>query len=987
MKNRSAGRVLAPAAVVLFGVLAAGAACFLLFTPESEGPLLKRGEETATPPTIEENPYLSVPEGAPLREAVPRVSVKERERGLFPVEEAREAVPPTLLSASIHGTVKDEKEKPIHGAVVRLESIVPGDLDPLLPITGYSRKTVTNDRGRFEIPLPREGVFRLQVRKKGYAPGTVLMALPGDDLDIRLSQGITLAGLVMEKKTRAPLSGAWVRVGYPMPGDPVETDEKGFFTLSELREGSMNVECFMPGYDVKRVFHVFVKKGAENFLEITLEPGAPLEGFVLEQGTNHPLPGVSVTYAIGFKEGDGVREVERKVARTDREGFFHFDPLSRKGYRLRVQAPGYGTALLKPFKEHGKPGALVKIHLMKEGAVAGTVFDPRGNPLAGAEVRVFTQDLWEKKEIRTGSERNGRFLLAPAAPGEITLFASHPDFGPASLPGLLLKPGETLEGVEITLPLPARIRGEVTGPDGLPVADARVVIDGVRPMVSRLYGVLPVTYTGPSGGFMVEHLPQGTYRVSASHQNRRSPVQEVIMAPGEEAALSLCLAEGLAVQGKVTDSAGIPLDDVLVTGFAASPGEARRFSKALKRTITRRLDARRPRPEETADRPWITEQAIFQRRSLTRFRGMTRTGPEGLFLLDGFLPNDEVVLRFWKPGYTPRTLTGIAPAQEEVTLSLNPMGAVEGTVMDRSTGLPVREFKVSLSPTARPAPLPRKGKGRARKPVPPPPREQGFRTENGAFRIEAVRTGGYTIRVFAKGFQASKPLRVDVTPEYPVPYVNLFMEHSGALYVKVLGGDRAPVSGVAVSIRPMEVRPPPPQAAPSPSGKKGNKKQKGGNKKGKARNKPGPLPKGGKRGRTDAQGRCVFPGLKPGTYFVLVGFPEHPLTKPKTVRVDPGKRAGTTFILSHLGVVELSVRDDAGFSLRPVITLSGSPGGVFRKIQADKVGVARFPNLIPGRYKLKVECKGFASRTLHIRIKADQRVKEEITLLRKPPVH
>src|SRR5690606_9240889 len=199
----------------------------------------------------------------------------------------------------------------------------------------------------------------------------------------------------------------------------------------------------------------------------------------------------------------------RVTGQTAADGTFRIPAPAVKGVSCGVRVTARGHQVLNqtvpPLR--GADYDLGTLRLAAGAVVSGRVVDPAGRPVAGARVLtetrgLSTQDLDdpagpEFDELgppgSARSDREGRFELPYAAPGEFTVSARHPDYPTGRRTGLRVAPGGTLHDVVITLEPAAEIRGRIVGmPKGVRL---RVL---AAPMQDRRQN--PVVY-GPETGF------------------------------------------------------------------------------------------------------------------------------------------------------------------------------------------------------------------------------------------------------------------------------------------------------------------------------------------------------------------------------------------------------------------------------------------------------------------------------------------------------
>ena len=239
---------------------------------------------------------------------------------------------------------------------------------------------------------------------------------------------------------------------------------------------------------------------------------------------------------------------------------------------------------------------LLDLELLRGVAVSGTVLDPDGEPLAGAEVSAGGGQPWfggrGGREAETDAE--GRFALVAVQPGELTLEASLDGWLDGESDELDTVDGDELEGVVIVLDRGLAIAGEVRYADGRPAVGARVQVQSRRR--GNPFGGPPGfggsgmqtagrADAGEGGRFSVTGLTEGAFTVRAAVEDealgaRRAVLQGVRAGTTD---LVLELAAPAALVGRVVDDLGEPIaafDLAVDSTDAGGPRERQSFEDA-----------------------------------------------------------------------------------------------------------------------------------------------------------------------------------------------------------------------------------------------------------------------------------------------------------------------------------------------------------------------------------------------------------------------
>jgi hypothetical protein len=143
--------------------------------------------------------------------------------------------------------------------------------------------------------------------------------------------------------------------------------------------------------------------GAQN----TSSASFSISGTVVSASTGSPLDRAEVTLSTAVPNGSQVAE-----GITGENGSFRFDHLEAGNYRLEGSRRGYIAA---GYQEHdgfytgvvAGPGlntSSLRLALEPTGVIGGTVADESGEPVAGAQVRLFLQDQRNGEERTVGTQ-------------------------------------------------------------------------------------------------------------------------------------------------------------------------------------------------------------------------------------------------------------------------------------------------------------------------------------------------------------------------------------------------------------------------------------------------------------------------------------------------------------------------------------------------------------------------------------------------------
>lgn len=263
-------------------------------------------------------------------------------------------------------------------------------------------------------------------------------------------------------------------------------------------------------------------------VELELEPAAPVEGRVIAAASGAPVAGAEVAFWTA---------AELDVVRTDADGRFRHPrfPAGGPAQQVCVRAPGFGTcvryvrvdangawqlaaALATEPGVRGEGTPFLELALVPALVVRGRVLDHDGAPLAGA--RVAAEGYFH---ARPSIAVRDLVASTSTADGFFTLAGLRADIGHAlvieaaghALLERELAPAELHDLGSLALSPEAVLTGLVVDPEGVPLADAEVVLEvsgeepataGAHDVGTRHLGRERRTRTDANGAFLFAGL-------------------------------------------------------------------------------------------------------------------------------------------------------------------------------------------------------------------------------------------------------------------------------------------------------------------------------------------------------------------------------------------------------------------------------------------------------------------------------------------------
>jgi len=396
----------------------------------------------------------------------------------------------------------------------------------------------TDREGRFTLAPLYPGWYEVSARAAGFlAPPSahrvqVAEGAAVSGIEIRLDRGASVSGRV-RTPAGAPAAGARMSVWGERSYAEAVTDGEGRYLLTGVQPGTREVKAEEaetvpdPG-DVESALMV---GPGENHLDLTLArtarhevhgrvvgpAGAPVAGARLQLGhqigTEHPDALAAEDGSFTLRLGNGA----------------HCLSAAREGLAGGSVAFVVRDADVSDLSIRLLPGCVVT------GRVLGLTADER------AEVQVAAHQGGMDFDHLAYVDRDGGYRIEDLAPGEWTLTVFS---GPTPVSGsVTLSPG-SVATLDLALAGRFAVRGEVTDPDGEPIAGGEVTLLGSGSFVDR-------TVTRKDGSFALR-AESGTYTLStwaSGFQSDGSRPVEVAGAPVD--GLAIVLRPGTTLHGRV----------------------------------------------------------------------------------------------------------------------------------------------------------------------------------------------------------------------------------------------------------------------------------------------------------------------------------------------------------------------------------------------------------------------------------------------------
>ena len=459
-----------------------------------------------------------------------------------------------------------------------------------------TRRARTGVFGKFNFKGLNRGKFEVTFHADGYSRKGMILEISDeamkDERVFELESAGMASGIVVDEAGE-PIAGAEIFVAeakdiFRAVRDEAEarTDADGVFSVRNLN-GNLGYRIVARGPRGRLGFSDDFVAQSGAFVDgviVPLSPGAELQGRVTDE-VGAPVANATVTieqppYAgAWFPPRFPVGQKQTVSRVTDETGLYSFDGLWTGPYEMTVDHPDFVPVLpVKLRVDTGNEKLEKSFELVRGKSISGLVLDHEGKPAEGAIVSAG-YGAFRLRESTARVDAEGRFTLSRLIDRPYRLKAmSRKGVSPAieDVPvgttdlTLTLEPYGMIEGKVVAAetstpidrfvvrlyPLMAVPRQE--DPRSPRRMDARMA----QKLMTSHEAYSETTIVNPDGNFAIAGVHPGSYIVEVRVENRIEVKQEgVVVQPGGVTTTApYLMRSGAALQGRITDTAGNPLD-------------------------------------------------------------------------------------------------------------------------------------------------------------------------------------------------------------------------------------------------------------------------------------------------------------------------------------------------------------------------------------------------------------------------------------------
>ncbi len=424
----------------------------------------------------------------------------------------------TPLPGVITGVVTEETGSPVSNAALFLSNTA-GTL---------VEQTITNGNGQYTFSNLGPGSYNLTASAEGFQSVTTgVDIVPNETETTNFSLPLNPAsvqGSVTDENGN-PLSGVMVEVLNEIGNVIISTTtaSTGVYFINQLAPGTYRIRFSTPGFAIK-IIGSTLAAGESVTINASLAPNpGVLTGNVIAAGSDAINgAGVSVLNSEGITVA---------ATTTDEAGTYLVDSLPPGNYSVIFAADGFGTKIIGAMIQSDST-TIVDAELARiSGTLTGTVSSTNGTVLAGAFVKVFSNNTLVSSTV---TDKNGTYTLGNLLPGSYTVVVSADTFATNSVGALIVADEVTVVDAQLQLN-PGGIAGTVTSDEGAAISSATVVVrDQGSTVISR-------TVTDNAGMYNVTGLAPDNYTVTVTADNFQTEITGIIVEADQTAVIDFSL--------------------------------------------------------------------------------------------------------------------------------------------------------------------------------------------------------------------------------------------------------------------------------------------------------------------------------------------------------------------------------------------------------------------------------------------------------------
>lgn len=419
------------------------------------------------------------------------------------------------LSGSV---IDDATDGPLEGVWV---SAKPADLT-VPPV-----RAMSGGQGQFQLPPLDTKSFVIDIDTVPYVlkGGPLDLAIdstgPPGPLELRVVEGGTIRGRVIEAATQEPVGGVILRATPESKSrrtlETTSSDEDGHFEFAGVQTDSYTI--------TPRLMNGFAKTGSSSrAVRVAVAPGEVIDGVDITLSRDITITGTVIDrdgkpFHGAEVRGDGGNIGWQDQTKSAEDGTFTLAGI--KG-ECDVAVAANTPALASENQDihvplEGVTGVIIKLDIDRSGSIAGTLVDPHGNPVR-ADIAAWGDTKLPNVPGFTNTASDGRFFIRSLIADRYQILASVGHGQPYPVRTITLGPGQAVRDLRLvfTAEGSSSISGKVLDASGGPVIAS--ISSWRRVESGQGASRFPAGFAESrrDGAFEIAGLEEGVYELTAS---------------------------------------------------------------------------------------------------------------------------------------------------------------------------------------------------------------------------------------------------------------------------------------------------------------------------------------------------------------------------------------------------------------------------------------------------------------------------------------
>ncbi|MEE9394095.1 MAG: carboxypeptidase-like regulatory domain-containing protein [Planctomycetota bacterium] len=652
---------------------------------------------------------------------------------------------PDMPASDLNADLAEPVVVGVEGAKINCRLYFPDAEQNYGTVSKFKTKDDSGPEGNFSLDVPGHGSYFITVSHPNYSPVIVEKVKAGAELEIKLTKGAMLVGVVTSKGNGKPVANATMKLwkNGTSWSKTVKSNDEGQYRFEgiypETLYLSIDHDSYVPILDEE----IIIALDGKNEKDIILDEGKTIRGTIKDPREQFVA---NATIKIGKKKGF-----------SNELGEFRVSGLATSQHYTEVVAEGFLTFNQTVNLSGSRDEAVLEVALSEGGIIEGDVMSDTGDLLKDVEIKIFQtwggNHMWDTGNTRFSAktDEDGHFKITGFSKSTwngYAVRAQHKDYADTYSDQIKIKDIKKPERIRLIMGAGGTISGRVTNRDEQAIAGAKLSLNpnNVYEWNSNGNSSLRTTISDKDGRYEFTSLGPKTYRIS-------------LIAPGYASQYK----SGFKIQGALI----LDKQDFTLEGGEPIVGTVK--------------------TEDGEGIPKVNI-SIWSKKSYAR----AVTDENGEYTITNVGDGPFTATASTK-GYSHERKKDIYPDEGKIDFELKTNGYVWGVVTDKASKKPVRRYRVELQ-----APDEKRGGNNWRTKA-----STWINSPDGKFKLY-TKDGNYKIIVRSKGHILYEKQGININVDAEPEEMKIILVPGGAVEGWVKDGQGEPMQQVAIYVRNMD---------------------------------------------------------------------------------------------------------------------------------------------------------------------------------------